>query len=246
MGISVVITSGKGGTGKTTCTAAIAEALALSGHKTLAIDCDIGLKNLDLALGLADDALWDFSDIIDGCAVPNTAIIPHPDFENLFFLSAPADMLSDEIDPVAFRSMIKELKGDYEYILMDSPAGIGSGFRLAAGAADMAAVICTWDATSLRDGQKTVSILRGMGIRDIRLVVNRVDPQAFKRTRSTVDDIIDVVGAQLIGIIGEDETVSVAANLEKPLLTFGDKRLCAQFKRIARRITGERVFLGKI
>lgn len=246
MGISIIVTSGKGGTGKTTCTAAMAHALALLGHRTLAIDCDIGLKNLDLALGLADDALWDFSDILEGRAEADTAVIQHPAIENLFFLSAPSDIFSEEVDPEAFKTLIKDFTTRYDYVLMDSPAGLGSGFRLAASAADMAIVVSTWGSASLRDGQKTAAVLRSFGIGDVRLIVNRVDPQSFRRTKSTVDDIIDIVGAQLIGVVSEDEAVAVAANMEKPLLSFGEKRVTDQFMRIARRITGERVLLGRI
>ena len=171
LGISIVVTSGKGGTGKTTCTAAIAQALAGLGNKVLAIDCDIGLKNLDLAMGLTDDAVWDFSDVISGRVEAQSAIIPHPDIENLFFLSAPSDMLSDDVDPALFSSLIKSAKSDYDYILMDSPAGLGSGFRLAASSADMAILVSTWDAASLRDGQKTVGILRRIGVGDVKLIV---------------------------------------------------------------------------
>ena len=246
LGISIVVTSGKGGTGKTTCTAAIAQALAGLGSRVLAIDCDIGLKNLDLAMGLTDDAVWDFSDVISGRVEAQSAIIPHPDIENLFFLSAPSDMFSDDVDPALFSSLIKSAKSDFDYILMDSPAGLGSGFRLAASSADMAIIVSTWDAASLRDGQKAVGILRRMGVGDVKLIVNRVNPQAFAKTHATVDDIIDVVGAQLIGVVGEDEAVSLAANLEKPLMLFGDRRLCGQFTRIARRVAGERVPLGRI
>ena len=244
MGTAIVMTSGKGGTGKTTSTAAIAEALALMGRKTLCIDCDVGLKNLDLSLGLTDNVLWDFGDVLCGRIAAAEAVIPHGEIEGLFFLPAPNEEMPDDIDPGAFSELIASLKEDYDYILLDSPAGLGAGFRLSAAGADMAIVVSTGDSTSLRDGQKTVSALSRHGVKDIRLLVNRVEPKNLRRINATVDDIIDAVGAQLIGIISEDPSVSLAANLERPLMLYGAKNIEGQFSRVARRITGERVFLS--
>ncbi len=246
MGISIVMTSGKGGTGKTTCTAAIAEALALMGKKVLAVDCDVGLKNLDLALGLTDRVLWDFGDVLSGRIGAKDAIIPHGEIEGLYFLSAPSGDMPDDIDPSAFSELMTSLKGDYDYVLFDSPAGLGSGFRLAAKGADMAIVVSTGDSSSLRDGQKTVAALSALSVGDIRLLVNRVAPKNYRRINETIDDVIDAVGARLIGVISEDPAVSLAANLEKPLMLFGAKNTEGQFYRVARRLTGERVFLARI
>jgi septum site-determining protein MinD len=243
---SIVITSGKGGTGKSTCTGAIATALALMGNKTLCIDCDVGLKNLDLILGLSDEALWDFSDVLNGNTDIKTAIIPHPKVSNLFLLSAPSNMTADEIDSDSFADMVNSLKKDYDYCLIDSPAGIGSGFKLASSVADMAIIVATADSSSLRDGQKTVSILSSRGIENVRLLVNRVNPKTLNKIRRNVDDIIDMVGAQLIGIISEDISVPLAAENETPLILYGAKYAYDQFYRVARRITGERVLLNKL
>lgn len=245
MGTSIVMTSGKGGTGKTTSTAAIAEALALLGKKTLCIDCDVGLKNLDLALGLTDSVLWDFGDVLRGSISAKEALLPHGEIEGLCFLSAPGEDEPGDIDPEAFKELIRSFKEDFDFVLLDSPAGLGSGFRLAASGADMAIVVSTGDSTSLRDGQKTVSYLTHLGVKNIKLLVNRVDPKNLRRINATVDDIIDAVGAQLIGIITEDPAVSLAANLETPLMLFGAKNIEGQFSRVARRLTGERVFLSR-
>ena len=246
MGIAIVIASGKGGTGKTTCCAAIASFLAAQGAKTLCLDCDIGLRNLDLALGLADDALWDFSDLLAGRVSIEDGPVPHPELENLYFLSAPARLSPSDVDPAAFASLVEELRHVYDYILIDAPAGIGAGFKLAAGAADMAIIVATGDVSSLRDGQRTAEELTRLGVSSLRLLVNRVDRRSFRRVSKTVDDVIDAVGAQLIGIVSEDESVPEAANLEKPLKLYGAKYAYGQFSRVARRIAGERVPLGKI
>ena len=245
MGTAIVITSGKGGTGKTTCSGAIASALAFLGHRTVCIDCDIGLRNLDLALGLTDLALWDFSDVIEERAQLADAIVAHPTIENLYFLAAPAGLSPEDIDHEGMRKLINDLRNDYEYCIIDCPAGLGAGFRLSCAGADMAIIVTTGDSGSLRDGQRTAAALREMGISNIRLLVNRLSPRMLKRTRATVDDVIDVVGAQLLGLVSEDESVALASNFEQPLLVFGAKYAYDQFIRIARRISGERVPLGK-
>lgn len=243
---TIVITSGKGGTGKTTCTGAIAAALALLGKRTLCIDCDIGLRNLDLNLGLTDVSLWDFSDVLSGSTELSTAVIPHPEIENLFFLSAPSGITADEIDPAEFAELIGSVREAYDFCLIDSPAGIGSGFRLACSAADMAIIVANPDAFSLRDGQKTAAVLSGLGIGNIRLLVNRVNPRMLKKIKKNVDDIIDTVGAQLIGLISEDGSIPLAAENETPLMLFGAKYAYDEFYRVARRLTGERVLLTKL
>lgn len=241
MGTAIVITSGKGGTGKTTCSGAIASALASLGHRTVCLDCDIGLRNLDLALGLTDIVPWDFQDVLEKRTELSDAVAEHPLVKNLYFLAAPADVSPEDIDPAAMRSLIERLRDEYEYCIIDCPAGLGTGFSLACSGADMAIIIAAGDRSSLRDGHRTAAALREMGISNIRLIVNRVSPRIFSRTRATVDDAIDIVGAQLLGIVSEDESVPLAANSEKPLLVFGAKYAYDQFFRIARRITGEYV-----
>lgn len=246
MGTVIVIASGKGGTGKTTCTGALSTALSMQGHRTVCLDCDVGLKNLDLTLGLTDTALWDFSDVMEGRVPLDEALCRHPQAENLWFLPAPSHLTVDDVNEEEFLSLIGTLRDKFDYCLIDAPAGLGRGFKLASAGADIAIVISTADASSLRDGQRTVAELRSGGVEDVRLIVNRVRPGAFRRMKATVDDIIDAVGAQLIGLVSEDDSVSLAANLETPLMIFGAKYAYDQFLRIARRIVGERVPLGKV
>lgn len=242
----IVITSGKGGTGKTSSAAGISEALALLGRRVLCVDCDVGLRNLDLALGLQDEVLFDFNDAIEGRVTLKDAIMHHPDISNLDFISAPSDMAPSDIDEAEFNRLFDEAAEDYDFIIFDSPAGLGAGFRLACSPADMGIVVATADATCLRDGQKTVAALRERGVGDVRLLVNRVTKRQFRRIRSSVDDVIDAVGAQLIGVVSEDESVSVSASLGVPLMRYGARFAFDQFARIARRICGERVYIGKI
>ena len=246
MGRAIVMTSGKGGTGKTTSAGAIGSCLASLGYKTLCLDGDVGLKNLDLSLGLTDIALLDFTDVLFGRASLEDAVTRHPEIENLYFLTAPMGIPPEEIDALKMHRLITQIKEEYDYCVIDSPAGIGAGFQLASKSADMAIVVATGDASSLRDGQKVVTELRKLGIPEIRLLVNRVRPALFRKTCATIDDIIDAVGAKLIGFVKEDEAVILAANRERPLILYSDKGAVQQFSRVARRITGENIPLRKL
>ena len=245
MGSYIVVTSGKGGTGKTTCTGALASALALLGHKTLCIDCDVGLRNLDLVLGLTEPPVWDFSDVLSGDVEPTQAALPHPEIEGLYFLPAPSGLRPEDIDQLEFLQLKDKFKSEFDYVLADSPAGLGQGFRLASQGADMGLIVTTVDLPSLRDAQRTVQELDDIGICECRLVINRVSPRALRISGLTLDDAIDLVGVRLIGVVSEDDSVQLAANIEKPLMRFGAKYAYGQFIDIARRITGERVPLPR-
>ncbi len=245
MGSYIVVTSGKGGTGKTTCTGALASALALLGHKTLCIDCDVGLRNLDLVLGLTEPPVWDFSDVLSGDVEPAQAALPHPEIEGLYFLPAPSGLRPEDIDQLEFLQLKDKFKSEFDYVLADSPAGLGQGFRLASQGADMGLIVTTVDLPSLRDAQRTVQELDDIGICECRLVINRVSPRALRISGLTLDDAIDLVGVRLIGVVSEDDSVQLAANIEKPLMRFGAKYAYGQFIDIARRITGEKVPLPR-
>jgi septum site-determining protein MinD len=246
MGKTIVVTSGKGGTGKTTTVGAVAACLAALGNRTLCLDCDVGLKNLDITLGLSEFPVADFSDVIHGTTALKDACTEHPEIKNLWYLGAPSELTPEEIDAGGMVKLMDEIREEFDYCLIDSPAGIGAGFRLATVSADMAIVVCTGDTSSMRDGQKVVAALMDNGYTDIRLLVNRVRPKLFKKVMATVDDIIDTVGARLIGIIGEDEGVIIAANKERPLVLYEDKLAAEQFLRVAMRITGEKVPLKRV
>ncbi len=244
MGTAIDITSGKGGTGKTACTAAIGSFLARSGHTVLCVDCDAALRNLDLTLGMGEAVLWDFMDVLEGRVSPSEAPAEHPDIPGLFFLAAPADLSEDAEE--RFASLTRGWREEYDFVLLDSPAGIGPGFRMAARGADMAILVATGDLTSLRDGQRAAQELKALGVSELRLLVNRVKPRDFRRISRTVDDVIDAVGARLLGVISEDRSVWEAGNLQTPLMLYGSKRAWYQFRDAAGRLTGEKIRLGKI
>ena len=162
-GQCIAVVSGKGGTGKTSLTAGVGTALALSGKRVLCVDCDIGLRNLDLALGLTDRALMDFSDVaLKRCSL-ESAVVSHPNVPNLYLLTAPVRMRGPCVTTLDFRLMLAKIRQQFDYCLLDAPAGLGEGFRLAVCAADRCVVVTTQDASSLRDAQHTVMELRQFG-----------------------------------------------------------------------------------
>ena len=233
MSTAIVITSGKGGTGKTSITGGVASCLAALGHRVLCIDMDIGLRNLDLTLGLSDRALMDFTDVLCGRCTLERAAVPHPVIQGLFLLTAPVTL------PEA------PLSEGYDYILMDSPAGLGEGFRLACCAADRAMVVSTTDASALRDAQRTVSVLRNR-IPRIHLVVNRVQPRLLRRLHTTIDDAMDAAGLPLLGIVPEDPQVMLCANQGQPLILRASRGAAVAYLNIAKRLLGQKAPLMKI
>ena len=244
MGIIIAVTSGKGGTGKTSITSGTAASLALMGRSVLCIDMDIGLRNLDISLGLNDRALMDFSDEALGRCPLARAAVSHPDLKGLSLLTAPlslpASLTADKI-----RALLNTARSMYDYVLIDSPAGLGTGFRLATCGADRALVVATNDASSLRDAQRTVAEL-GKRLDTIHLVMNRIQPKLMRRLRTTIDDAMDEAGLPLLGVIPEDPQVILAANTSKPLILFSRKGAAIAYLNIAKRIMGERVPLMKI
>jgi septum site-determining protein MinD len=183
----------------------------------------------------------DFGDVLEGRVSLEDACQQHPRIKNLFFLPAPAFRGPEEIDQTAMRALMGQIREQFDYCVIDSPAGVGTGFRLAASDADTALIVATCDMSSMRDGQRVAAELRSLGIEEARLIVNRVNPKSFRRLGVTVDDVIDAVGARLIGIVEEDEAVFFASNKETPLILYEDKGAALEYLKIARRIAGERV-----
>lgn len=241
MGRSIIIASGKGGTGKTTAAAAISSCLALNGKNVLCIDADAGLKNLDLCLGLTDRAVFDFGDVIQGRCSLDAAVVAHPDIPRLFFLTAPVDPIVSPGDAQGLIRLIRFAKDVFDYCVIDSPAGLGPGFTAAASAADSAIIVSASDPSSCRDSGRVVMELKELGITDIRLVVNRVRKSILHRTKQTIDDAVDSIGARLLGIVPEDREVILAAAAQTPLVLRRDCAALAAFDRIACRIEGEKL-----
>ena len=243
MGTVIAVTSGKGGTGKTSITGGVAASLSLSGHSVLCIDMDIGLRNLDITLGLNDRALMDFSDVALGRCPLGRAAVEHPDLKGLALLTAPMS-LPASLTPDKIRALLSTARSMYDYILIDSPAGLGPGFRLAVCGADRVIVVATNDASSLRDAQRTVAELDQ--IRQVHLVMNRIQTKLLRKLRTTIDDAMDAAGLPLIGVVPEDPQVILCANLGQPLTSQGRRGAALACRNIALRLEGHRVPIMRI
>ena len=237
MGEVLVITSGKGGTGKTTLCAGLASCLAAMGQRVLAIDCDIGLSNLDISLGLSDRATISFLDVM----MENQSLSDapeHPVIPGLQMLTAPTKTRAGLVDDVIFGRLIEEAAEAYDWVLLDAPAGIGYGFDLATMYAQRAILVATADPGSLRDAQQTSALLAEKGIDPIHLVVNRVTRRLLGSVRANVDDMMDHVGLPLLGLIPEDQAVPAAAARGSALVLRSRKGAAMACLRIARRLMG--------
>jgi septum site-determining protein MinD len=237
VGEAIAVLSGKGGTGKTSITAGLATALALEGKRVLCIDCDVGLRNLDIPLGLSDTASLSFLDICEG-GYGLDQLAAHPKFPSLYFLTAPMSCCAEQIDPEAFGNMVLSAREKFDYVFLDAPAGVDAGFRLAAAKADRVLLVTGSDPAAVRDAGRTGQVLELMGKENIRLIVNRINPKLVSTMDLTVDDVMDNAGLPLIGIVPEDANVVLSAAFGKPLLTYTKKGAAAACRRIAKRIQG--------
>ncbi len=244
MGTAIVVTSGKGGTGKTSMTAGLAVALSQLGRQVLCIDMDIGLRNLDLSLGLSDRALMDFSDVALGqCSLTRGAVYHH-DLTNLSLLTAPLS-LPPQLTEAHIRQLVSDAKTLYDYVLIDCPAGLGAGFRFATCAADRGLVVATCDASSLRDAQRVVAALPQLS--QIHLIMNRIQPKLLRKLRTTIDDAMDTAGLPLMGVVPEDPKVTLFANRGRPLTRVtGHHGAAAACGNMARRLEGYNVPILRI
>lgn len=237
MGELIAVLSGKGGTGKTSVCAGVASALAQAGHRVLCIDCDVGLRNLDIALGLSDVGTLSFLDVSEGNYTLDMASA-HPVYPNLFFLTAPMNRPVEDIDPSAFSAMLDSARRHFHYVLLDAPAGIEAGFSLAAKFADRVILVTGADPASVRDASRAAEVLELMGKTNVRLVVNRISKKMASAMALTIDDVMDRAGLPLLGLVPEDPDVVLAAAFKQPLLGYTKKGAAAACRRIAKRIQG--------
>ncbi|MDE7262659.1 MAG: septum site-determining protein MinD [Oscillospiraceae bacterium] len=246
MGQVIAVVSGKGGTGKTSFTANVGMALAQMGHPTLCLDCDVGLRNLDILLAMTDRAMMDFTDVMTGRCTLEEAAVQHPLQKNLYLLTAPARIGTADIRREDFRGIFPEIRERFDYCLVDAPAGLGAGFQLALVGADRAVVVTTTEESSLRDAQRTVMELHNMPSGCLHLIVNRCKKKLLRSLHQTIDDAIDKAGLPLLGVVPEDETMPLYAGRGTPLLMTNNDCAAKAYRNIARRIDGQRVRLMKI
>lgn len=245
MGQCIAVVSGKGGTGKTSFAAGVGSALAMTGKRVLCVDCDIGLRNLDLALGLSDRTLMDFTDVAQGRCALESAAVSHPQLRNLSLLTAPVRRRGRPVTEEQMAALLAEIRDQYDFCLLDAPAGLGEGFLLATAAADRCVVVTTSDASSLRDAQHTVMELSRFS--QLHLVVNRVRRKLLRSMHATIDDAMDKAGLPLLGVVPEDDALPLSLNQGTPLLLAeGYSPAAAAYRNIATRLQGGKAPLLRI
>lgn len=238
----IAIASGKGGVGKSTTTANIGTALAIMGKKVLLIDGDIGLRNLDVILGLQDLVSYDYNDVITGQCTVEQAILKDERHIGLHLLPAPQNVDISDIDKEKLNSLIDSLNPYYDYILIDCPAGIHDGFMLMSEKAEKAIIIATPEHISIRDADMTVSKLEDLQFSEIYLIINKIRVDMVKNGEMVgIDDIINVIAVPLIGAIPDDKQIIYANNIGKPIVTKPKSRAGQAYANIAKRITGAKV-----
>ncbi len=240
MGEVIVITSGKGGVGKTTTTANIGTGLALQGNKVVLIDTDIGLRNLDVVMGLENRIVYDLVDVVEGSCRIKQALIKDKRYDGLYLLPAAQTRDKSAVNPEQMIKLCEELKEEYDYILIDCPAGIEQGFKNAIAGANRAIVVTTPEVSAVRDADRIIGLLEANELRNPKLLVNRVRVDMVKRgDMMNIDDIIDILAIDLIGVVPDDEKIVVSTNKGEPAVT-DNKSLAGQaYRNITKRIMGE-------
>ena len=238
----IVITSGKGGVGKTTTTANIGASLAEKGHKVLLIDTDIGLRNLDVVMGLENRIVYDLIDVIEERCRISQALIKDKRCPNLVLLPAAQIRDKNDVNADQMKELISSLKDSFDYILIDCPAGIEQGFKNAIAAANEAIVVTTPEVSATRDADRIIGLLEAAGIKNPRLVINRLRIDMVKdKNMLSVEDILDMLAVKLLGVVPDDENVVISTNKGEPLVYKGDSLAAKAFKNIASRIEGVEV-----
>ena len=249
MGEAIVITSGKGGVGKTTTSANLGTSLALLGKKVCLIDTDIGLRNLDVIMGLENRIIYDLVDVVEGRCKIHQALIKDKHFEDLLYL-LPAPQTSDKsaVNEEQMRNLITELRPDYDYIIIDCPAGIEQGFRNAIAGADKAIIVTTPERPAVRDADRIIGLLEKEDhIEPPQLIINRIRGHLLQEDEEMdIDGVTDFLKIDLLGIIPDDDGVIVAANKKEPIAYDPNNRVSLAYRNIARRILGESVPLNSI
>ena len=242
MGEAIVITSGKGGVGKTTSSANIGTALALLGKKVCMVDTDIGLRNLDVVMGLENRIIFDLVDVADGRCRLAQAMIKDKRFDELYLLPAAQTKDKDSITPEQIKEIILELKKDFDYVIIDCPAGIEQGFKNAIAGADRAIVVTTPENAAVRDADRIIGLLEANKLRGAKLIINRVRANMMKNgDMLDIDEICQILAVDLIGIVPDDEHVIKAANSGEPTVMSATSRASIAYRNIARRIVGDAV-----
>ena len=242
MGEVIVITSGKGGVGKTTTTANIGTALALEGKRTVLIDADIGLRNLDVVMGLENRIVYDLVDVVEGVCRLKQALIRDKRFDGLFLLPAAQTRDKNAVSPAQMQKLCEDLKQQYDFVLIDCPAGIEQGFKNAIAGAGKAVVVTMPEVSAVRDADRIIGLLASNELPNPQLIINRLRMDMVKRgDMMNIDDTIDILGIDLLGVVPDDEKIIVSSNRGEPAVTEESSLAGQAYRNIAKRLLGEDV-----
>jgi len=242
MGEVIVITSGKGGVGKTTTTANVGAGLAMRNKKVVLVDADIGLRNLDLVLGLENRIVFDLVDVVEGRCKLRNALVKDKRFEGLYLLPAAQTRDKTAVKPEQMVKLCNELRKEFDFIIIDCPAGIEQGFNNAVVAADRAIVVTTPEVSAVRDADRVIGLLEAKELRDPRLLINRIRSDMVRRGEMmSIEDVKDILAVDIIGIVPDDEKIVISTNKGEPVITDGKSLAGQAYNNIARRILGEDV-----
>ncbi len=243
----IVVTSGKGGVGKTTTTANIGAGLALGGKKVVLVDTDIGLRNLDVVLGLENRIVYDLVDVVEGTCRMKQALIKDKRYDGLYLLPAAQTRDKMAVSPAQMKMLVEELEREFDYIVIDCPAGIERGFENAVAGAKSAIVVTVPEVSSVRDADRIIGLLSANEVDDVFLLINRMRPDLAKKgDMLNIEDVIEILGVDLIGVIPEDETIFRSSNLGEPAVNDAKSRAGAAYKRVVGRILGEDIPLARL
>lgn len=242
MGEVIVITSGKGGVGKTTTTANIGTGLASLGKKVCLVDADIGLRNLDVVLGLENRIVYDIVDVTSGVCRLRQAMIKDKRYEGLHLLPAAQTKDKTAVSPEQMSSLCDELRSEFDYVIIDCPAGIEQGFKNAIAGAEKAIVVTTPEVSAVRDADRIIGLLEAAELREPKLIINRLRPKMVKQgDMMSIDDIIEILAIDLLGVVPEDEQVVVTTNKGEAVVNDPKSNSGQAYRNITRRIMGESV-----
>ena len=237
----IVITSGKGGVGKTTTSANVGTGLAILGKKVVLIDTDIGLRNLDVVMGLENRIVYNLVDVVEGNCRMKQALIKDKRYPNLFLLPSAQTRDKTSVNPGQMVKLVDDLREEFDYVLLDCPAGIEQGFQNAIAGADRALVVTTPEVSAIRDADRIIGLLEASGMKTIDLVVNRIRMDMVRRgDMMSLDDVMDILAIDIIGAVPDDEDIVISTNQGEPLVGIGTPAGQA-YMDICKRITGETV-----
>lgn len=242
MGEVLVITSGKGGVGKTTTTANLGTGLAQLGKKVVVIDADIGLRNLDVVLGLENRIVYDLVDVVEGSCRLKQALIKDKRYPELFLLPAAQTRDKNAVSPEQMKALNDELKEIFDFVIIDCPAGIEQGFKNAISGADKAIVVTTPEISAVRDADRIIGLLEAAELRNPLLIINRLKIDMVRRgDMMNIDDMLDILAIDLLGVVPDDPAIVISTNRGEPVVDGNGSQAGQAYRNISRRITGEEV-----